>query len=279
MRMNKLAATVLAGALALTAVGCGDDADSTKSALETLKSASKVKVGVKFDQPLFGLKDTSGNVQGFDAEIAKLIVGELTGDPNKVEFIEAISANRETFLQNGTVDLVIATYTINDTRKGKVGFAGPYYLAHQDLLVRSDSTITKPQDLAGKKVCSSKGSTSAKNIKTLVPTVNLVELTGYSLCVTDLLNKNVEAVTTDDAILNGFVSTNPGKVKVVGAPFSDEPYGIGVKRESTDVREAINVALEKIIADGRWKTAWDNTVGKASTQQPTTPKVERYTNT
>jgi glutamate transport system substrate-binding protein len=279
MRITRLAAVVLAGSLALSAAACGDDETTTKSALETLKSASKVKVGIKFDQPLFGLKNaTTGDIEGFDAEVAKLVVGEITGDASKVEFIETISANRETFLQDGTVDLVVATYTINDTRKEKVGFAGPYYLAHQDLLIKaSDTSITKVQDLNGKNVCSVKGSTSAKNVvkPENAPQAKLVELDKYSLCVEELKKGRVVAVTTDDSILAGFAAADD-TLKVLGAPFSDEPYGIGTKKESTDVREAVNAALEKIIQDGRWQTAWDSTVGKGQDKKPDKPTINRY---
>ncbi|RAG61856.1 ABC transporter substrate-binding protein, partial [Burkholderia multivorans] len=103
--------------------------------------------------------------EGFDIEIAKMVGAQLGFAPDQLDFVETVSANREPFLQQGNVDMVVATYTINDERKKVVDFAGPYYVAGQDLLVKADSDIAGPEDLAGKKVCSVDGSTPAQNIQ------------------------------------------------------------------------------------------------------------------
>ena len=126
-----------------------------------LKEGGALQVGTKFDQPLFGLKNLEGNPEGFDVEIAKLIAGEMGIAADKVKFIEAVSANREPFIQQDKVDFVVATYTINDKRKEVVDFAGPYYEAGQDIMVTKGNPegIGGPDDLAGKKVCSVTGST------------------------------------------------------------------------------------------------------------------------
>jgi glutamate transport system substrate-binding protein len=165
----------------------------------------------------------------------------------------------------------VATYTINDERKEKVSFAGPYYVAGQDLLVRSDDTaITGPESLAGKKVCSVAGSTPAKRIKEEYAQAQLQEFDAYSKCVTALAGKQVDAVTTDDIILAGYASQAQyvGQFKVVGKTFSEEPYGIGLKKDDKSSCEKINEILKTAAGDGSYKAAWDATLGKSGTAAP-----------
>ena len=288
MRTRKLLTLAVAAALTFGVVACGDDDGTTTpgssdknfaagSTMERLNKAGKVKIGTKFDQPLFGLKGVSGKVEGFDVEIAKIIASELGIPESGVEFVESISKNREDFIINGTVDFVVATYTINDTRKEKVAFAGPYYVAGQDIMVKKDNTtITGKDSLAGKKVCSVTGSTPAERVKTEVPTAKLTLFGTYQECVEAMKNGQVEATTTDNVILLGLIEKDPDLFKLVGQPFSTEPYGIGVKKDDTAFRNFINDTLEKIYNDGRYKTAYEKTVGKVQPTMPTPPAVNRY---
>ena len=243
-----------------------------------LKEAGTVTVGTKFDQPLFGLKNLEGKPEGFDVEIAKLIAGEMGIAPDKVNFIESVSANREPFIQQDKVDFVVATYTINDKRKEVVDFAGPYYVAGQDIMVAKGNpeAIAGPDDLAGKKVCSVTGSTPAENIRTNYPDADLTEFDVYSKCAEALKNGQVQAVTTDNVILLGLISQDPEAFELVGKPFTEEPYGIGLKKGDTEFRNFINDTLEKLYQDGRWKAAWDATAGTVATETPTPPPVNRY---
>ena len=235
-----------------------------------LKEAGTVTVGTKFDQPLFGLKNLEGKPEGFDVEIAKLIAGEMGIAADKVNFIESVSANREPFIQQDKVDFVVATYTINDKRKEVVDFAGPYYVAGQDIMVAKGNpeAIAGPDDLAGKKVCSVTGSTPAENIRTNYPDAELTEFDVYSKCAEALKNGQVQAVTTDNVILLGLISQDPEAFELVGKPFTEEPYGIGLKKGDTEFRNFINDTLEKLYQDGRWKAAWDATAGKVATETP-----------
>ena len=180
-----------------------------------LNEAGTVTVGTKFDQPLFGLKNLEGKPEGFDVEIAKLIAGEMGIAADKVNFIESVSANREPFIQQDKVDFVVATYTINDKRKQVVDFAGPYYVAGQDIMVAKGNpeAIAGPDDLAGKKVCSVTGSTPAENIRTNYPDAELTEFDVYSKCAEALKNKQVQAVTTDNVILLGLISQDPERLR------------------------------------------------------------------
>ena len=244
---------------------------------DKIKTAGKVRIGVKADQPGIGLKDAaSGRFAGFDIEIAKLVAAKLGLAPDEIEFTETVSANREPFLQQGSVDLVVASYTINDKRKEVVDFAGPYYVAGQDLLVAKDDTsITGVDALAGKKVCSVEGSTPATRIREEHPEATLVAFDTYSKCVEQLTSGSVDAVTTDDAILRGYAAQQPDVLKVVGKPFSEEPYGIGLTKGDTVLRGALNDAIEAAVSDGDWKKAYDATLGGSGTD-PQPPTVDRY---
>jgi glutamate transport system substrate-binding protein len=288
MRVRNMLAVAAAATLLLGTVACGGDKkDSgleTKkrefaagTTMERLQKQGTVKIGTKFDQRLFGLKGVSGKVEGFDVEIAKIIAAELGIAEDKIEFVESISKNREDFIMNGTVDFIVATYTINDTRKEKVAFAGPYFVAGQDILKKKgDASITGKESLAGKRVCSVTGSTPAKRIAEEIPQAKLTLFGTYTECVEAMKNGQVDATSTDDVILLGLMEQNPGEFELVGAPFSREPYGIGVKKDDTAFRNFINDVLTAAYADGRYKTAYDKTVGKVKPEMPAPPPVDRY---
>src|SRR4029079_11851771 len=176
------------------------------STMAQLHDAGTITVGTKFDQPGFGLLNPqTQKPEGFDVEIAKLVAAKLGIPADKITWTETVSANREPFIQNGQVDIVVATYTINDTRKQVVDFAGPYYEAGQDIMVAKGNPkgIKGPDDLAGKNVCSVEGSTPAENIRTKYPQAKLTLFDVYSKCADALSNGQVQAVTTDNVILTG----------------------------------------------------------------------------
>ncbi|MEV1019315.1 glutamate ABC transporter substrate-binding protein [Streptomyces sp. NPDC050264] len=235
-------------------------------------------VGAKEDQPYLGEKNPANGVySGFDIEVAKMISASLGLDPKKISFRTIASANRETALQNGQIDYYVGTYTINDNRKKLVGFAGPYYMAGQSLLVRTDEDdIHGPGDLAGKRVCSAAGSTPYQRIQADYPKAELVAYDTYSICVDNLLTFQVDAVTTDDAILLGFAAKAPDELRTAGKPFSEEPYGIGVPRSDNALRAAMNDALEARQKNGDWKRAYEATLGLSGVPAPKPPAVDRY---
>ncbi|MFF2501926.1 glutamate ABC transporter substrate-binding protein [Streptomyces sp. NPDC058067] len=248
---------------------------------KTWKKAKKrghFVVGAKEDQPYLGEKDpATGVYSGFDIEIAKMISASLGFAPSSVSFKTIASANRETALQNGQIDYYVGTYTINDKRKKLVGFGGPYYMAGQSLLVRTDEhDIHGPQDLNGKRVCSAAGSTPYQRIKQDYPKAVLVAYDTYSVCVDNLLTYQVDAVTTDDAILLGYAAKVPSELKLVGKPFSKEPYGIGVPRSDNALRLAIDTALQAREKNGDWKKAYDATLGLSGVPAPKPPAIDRY---
>lgn len=268
MRRGRLVLT-LAAAATLSLAGCSSGDDDNEAGSTSDSSASSggaegtIKIGIKFDQPGLGYQDGS-EYTGFDVDVAKYVAGELGYGEDQIEWVQSPSAQRETLLQNGQVDMIFATYSITDKRKEVVSFAGPYFVAGQDLLVAADDdSITGPEDLEGKNLCSVTGSTSAQRIKDDYATgTNLLEQPGYAECVTALTAGTVDAVTTDDIILAGLaaVPANKGKVKVVGNPFSEENYGVGIPKGS-DQCEAINTAISKMIDDGTWQELLDKNVG------------------
>ncbi|GAA2622226.1 glutamate ABC transporter substrate-binding protein [Paractinoplanes durhamensis] len=277
MRITRLAAAFGAMTMALAVAACGGDDSGTDSGsgssgsgiVGKASSDKKLTIGVKADQPGLGLQ-TGSTYTGFDIEIGKIIAKGLGVDESGITWKTTVSANREPYIQQGQVDIVVATYTINDERKQKVNFGGPYYIAGQDLLVPTASTITGPDQLAGKKVCSVSGSTPAKRIQTDYKDAQLQQFDSYSKCVTALAGGTVDAVTTDDIILAGYASQEQyaGKFKVVGKPFSTEPYGIGVKKEDSAGCNKINDILKAAAADGSYKKAWDDTLGKSGKAAP-----------
>lgn len=243
MRTKRIAALAIAAITALTLAGCSSDNDDG------------ITIGVKFDQPGLGLK-SGDTFSGFDIDVAKYIAKELGYDEDAIAFEESPSPNRENMLASGQVDMIVATYSITDERKKKVSFAGPYFIAGQDLLVSADNEdITGPDVLDGKKLCSVQGSTSAQTVKEKYSAgVQLQEFDTYSKCIEQLLAGSIDAVTTDDIILAGFAAqpANEGKLKVVGNTFTEENYGVGLPKDS-DRCEDVNKAITKMIDDGSWE--------------------------
>ncbi|MGW0315196.1 glutamate ABC transporter substrate-binding protein [Streptomyces flavidovirens] len=304
MKLRKTAAVAIA-VLALTATACGGESgtagDKPKDptggkeapklptytvakdvkldspVLKKAQQTGKIVFGAKNDQPYLGFEDTDGKRSGFDIEIAKMVAADLGFSPDQITFKTVDSGVRETTISKGDVDLYVGTYTINDERKKQVGFAGPYFMAGADLLVRKDETaITGPDSLKGKKVCSIVGSTPLQEIKKPKYGAKTVELSKYSECVQQLINNEVDAVTTDDAILKGYAAQRPTKLKVVGKPFTKEPYGIGMNKDDKVLREAVTKAVEAHIKNGDYKKAYDATLGLSGSPFTEPPALERY---
>ncbi|MEV5439037.1 glutamate ABC transporter substrate-binding protein [Streptomyces sp. NPDC052682] len=274
MKLRKVtaaSATVLALALTATACGGDDGGDGGSGS----GGGKKITVGIKFDQPGLGQKTPQG-YSGFDVDVATYVAKKLGYDADQIEWKESKSADRETMLQRGDVDFIAATYSITPERQQKVDFAGPYLLAHQDVLIRADDTsIKSPADLNNKKLCSVAGSTSAQNVKDkLAPKADLQTYPTYSACLSGLQNKAIDALTTDDSILAGYAAQSQfkGKFKLGGFKMTNENYGIGVKKGS-DLKDKINKALGDMVADGSWEKAVKKNFGPANYQYEQAPKI------
>jgi glutamate transport system substrate-binding protein len=234
-----------------------------------LAAAGRVSIGTMFDAPGFGLLGADGRPAGFDVEIAELVAAELGIAPDHITWKNTPADTREQALERGTVDLVVATYTINDQRKRDVSFAGPYYVAGQQIMTRADNTtITGPDSLRtepGAKVCTMSGSTSAQAIRPyLASPSQLVTFAGYDKCLAGLRSGQVQALTTDNVVLLGLVSQSGGAFKMVGEPFTEEPYGIGIKKGDVAFCQFIDQTLRKAAADGAYQRAWTSTAGRVT---------------
>ncbi|MFC4588580.1 glutamate ABC transporter substrate-binding protein [Sphaerisporangium corydalis] len=251
-RLRGAAAVALAmAALLPLAASCG--------AGTSIIDKDSLVIGVKPDQPGLGVKAADGGFTGFDVDVASY-VGRKLGKP--VRFVAAPSSQREKMIMAGSVDLVVATYSITAERKTKVSFGGPYYVAHQDTLVRSgEGGVNNVRDLRGRKLCQVTGSNSWRRVKEerKIPVV-LVPSASYSECVRDLQDSKVDAVSTDDLILAGFATSG---TKIVNAPFSDERYGVGIRTGDIDGCEAVNKAITEMYQDGTAKRLLDKWFAKS----------------
>ncbi|MCM0620190.1 glutamate ABC transporter substrate-binding protein [Nocardioides bruguierae] len=289
MRLNRLKAGAAAAGLALALTACGSDSGSdvevasdtdfpAGSTMAEIADAGTMTVGTKFDQPGFGLANLEDVPEGFDVEVAKIIAGAMGIAPEDIEWTETPSDIREQVIEDGDVDMVVATYTINDERKQRITFAGPYYTAGQQLMVASDNdTITGPDDLASNpdaKVCSVTGSTPADQIKEyLTSDDQLVLFDVYEKCADALSTGQVDVVTTDNVILLGLSSEADGEFKLVGEQFTEEPYGIGIAKGDTEFCEFINTTLQE--NEDAYNEAWASTAGEVEgTEAPTLPEPD-----
>ncbi|MCR2785982.1 MULTISPECIES: glutamate ABC transporter substrate-binding protein [unclassified Microbacterium] len=304
MRINRIGgafAAVAIAALALTGCNSGtpggtetpaDAAEETTSGtpwevaedvtlegsptFDAMTERGNVVVGVKEDQPGLGFLDpTTGERTGFDIDIARWIAASLGFDEEDIEFVAIPSTNREQAIVNGDIDYYVGTYSITDKRKLDIDFAGPYFVTGQGLLVAADNDeITDVDSLtADDIVCSATGSTSIQRIKDETP-AQTKEYDTYSTCVEDLKNNQVDAVTTDEAILIGYAAQDPDNLKVVGDVFSEERYGVGLTKGDAALQEHINT----LFTDGGevWDVIFENNLGASgvSAEQPEVDAVE-----
>ena len=241
-RIRMAAAAVLAAALPLSLAACGGGSGDDES---------KVVIGTKFDQPGLGLKNPDGTMSGFDVDVATYVAEQLGYTPDQIEWKESPSGQRETLIQNGQVDFIVATYSITDARKEKVSFAGPYLITGQSLLVRADNTdIVGAESLENnKKLCSVTGSTPAQRIKDKYPGVQLQQYDTYSACVEALKSGAIDAVT-------------------------EERYGIGLKKDDTEMLTQVNDAITQMEAEGAWAAAFEENLGPAGISTPEPPAID-----
>jgi len=290
-RTRRLGAALAAAGLALSLAACGNagadksgsvDVAVDKNAAKNLPAGSYMKkladkgsitIGVKYDQPGIGFKGaTDTTPTGLDPEMGKILAAALGIPADKITWKETISDNREPFLQNGQVDLVIASYSITDDRRKVVGQAGPYYVTGQQLLVKKGSAIKSAADVAGKSVCSVTGSTSLDTIEAKGAKARGFDT--YSECRDQLINGSVDAATTDGAILLGYAAEDPDTLQVVGDPFSEERYGIGYSKSHPEMCQWISDTLKKAEDDGDWAKAFEATLGKSGVKTPAPPAMD-----
>ena len=252
----------------------GPGASAAGDSLAAIRAKGKLTCGVKFDVIAFGFRNpTTGDVEGFDADLCREIATALGVEP---EFVEAVSANRIPFLLEDRVDVINSTLTRNAERLEQIDFSKIYYLAGQKILVKSESSYQTVDDLvaAAVKVCSVTGSTSEANLRTKgVAEANLVLLPTYSEAATALVDGRCDAVSTDDSILFGLAQQNEG-LEVRGDAFSEEPLGIGIKKGKEDLVAFVNGVLDAMAADGRWAALYDKHIKPYTGEEAPEPPLD-----
>jgi glutamate transport system substrate-binding protein len=294
MTKIKLWRALLAMALAFAALAvaaCGDDDDDdgggngggggggqaeeaqqfpAGSTMAKLQDRGEITIGVKYDVPPFGFKNPqSGEIEGFDVDMGKLIAEELGVEP---KFVEAISDNRIPFLQQGEVDLILSTMTINQERDMEIEFSQPYYIARGRILVPGDSDIKGIEDLAGRRVCTALGSTYEETLREEAPDAELRLVDTYSECLELLQNGAIDAISTDDVILTGMIIQDD-TLKMVGDELTVEPYGAGIKEGDKEFQTFVSDTLEAAQADGRWEDTYQKWVGQYINKQAQPPEM------
>jgi glutamate transport system substrate-binding protein len=292
MRLSRTLSTLTATVFALSLAACGDaggggggsdvDVDVKDDAaaqfddgtrMKELAEDGKIIIGVKYDQPGIGFKSATDDMPvGFDPEMGKILAASLGIAPEDITWKETISDNREPFLQNGEVDLVIASYSITPDRREVVGQAGPYYVTGQQLLVKKGSDIQDVADIKGKEVCSVTGSTSLDNAEAKGAKPRGFDT--YSECRDQVLNDSIEAMTTDGSILLGYAAEDPDQLEVVGEPFSTENYGIGYSKDRPEMCQWIVDTIKAAQEDGTWAEAFEATLGKSGVDTPEPPAMD-----
>lgn len=259
IRTRRFALLALAALFTATVV----PARAENANLDAIKKRGTLKVGIKYDSPPFGFLDPKTNtVVGFDVEIAKELAKRILGDPKKIEWTQVNSSNRIPLVQNGDVDLFIATATITPARLQEIAFSNVYLRAGQSLLVKKTSPIKTYKDLAGKSVCTTTGSTPEQTIRRLAPNANVQTFDTYTDCFTGLKNGRIDAMTTDNGILAGFAQQDPANLTLVGGTFTFEPYGIGIAKGNDTLLKAVNDALAAMAKDGSYQKIFAATFGQ-----------------
>ena len=269
--LRRLTAAVLAVLGMVSLAACGTN--EARSLLGSIESGHVI-LGTKFDQPGLGVRTPEKDFQGVDTDVARYVVKYIADkegwEQPDITWREAPSAQRETLINNGEVDMIAATYSISASRMRSVDFAGPYLVTHQALLVRDNSEIKGLQDMgASTKLCSVTGSTPAQKIKDALPEVQLQEFDTYSACVEALSRGKVDAMTTDATILAGFAEQYEGQMRVVemkkedGSYWTNENYGIGMAKGQEDAVKLVNEALNEMHDSGEYKRIMEKNLGSA----------------
>jgi glutamate transport system substrate-binding protein len=279
--------TAFLSALAVILLACSNSSSNASrdfaqgTTMADLVGDGRITIAVKYDQPGFGALGPGGKPAGFDVEIGRIITTALGLGPDDITWRRATAGNREQLLESGQADLVIATYTMTEDRADRVGFVGPYYIAGQQMMVRDgENDISGPDDLhlhPNRKVCSVAGSTPAATIRRyLARPDQLITKAGYAQCVEALRAGQAQAITTDNAILLGLVAFSDNEFEIVGDPFTEEPYGIGIAKGDTAFCTFISDTLQRAADDGSYYDAWASTAGSIpQARTPRLPQLDR----
>lgn len=223
------------------------------SAMARIVQKGRVTVGVDQNTYLFGFRDpATGQLEGFDIDLAREIARDLFGDPDRIELRSVSTAERLPALQNNQVDLVVRTFSVTCERRREVGFSTVYYKAAQRILAPRTAGIRALPDLAGKRVCVTFGATSSGPLFTLSNRPEVLGVDNWTDCLVALQQGQVDAISTDEPILVGLAEQD-SNLQVVGDPLGFENYAVGVPKGEDDMIRFVNGVLDRIRADGTWQ--------------------------
>lgn len=269
---KKLLSLALAFVMAASLAACGSS-DSTVdassgAALEKIKSRGVLKVGCKTDIPNFSLQNTAtGEYEGFEDDLAYVIAGKIfdcTADEAKeqklVDFQGVTAKTRGPLLENGEIDLVIATFTITPERKETYNFSTPYYTDAVGLLVNKDSGINTIEDLDGKIIGVAQSSTTKEGFKEYAKEQGVdvnpqfQEFDGYPALAQALATKQIDCFSVDRAILSGYVNDSN---MLLPDRFAEQEYGVASAKQNTDLADLVETTVTDMIADGSMQSLQD----------------------
>ncbi|SEF73716.1 glutamate transport system substrate-binding protein [Nonomuraea solani] len=239
--MKRVLAVVLV-LVAAAVTGCGMNGQ------ESVVDKERLVIGVRVDLPSVGFRTPGGGFEGFDVDVARYVAGKLG---KEFSYLGVLAADREKVLGDGRADLVVATFTIDQERKKRVLFAGPYHISYQDILTRPGETIANVRDLGGRRICEVKGSNAAQRVveEREVP-AKLVPFPDYAKCLAALKSDQVDAVTTNDVILAGLAAQDNSGLRLANAQFNEQRTGIGLRKGDVPGCEAVNRAITAMYQDG-----------------------------
>ncbi|MET7771919.1 glutamate ABC transporter substrate-binding protein [Nocardia sp. NPDC005366] len=244
------------------------------SAMAAIIANGRVRIGVDQNTYLFGFRNpATGQLEGFDIDIAREIARALFGDPDKVELRSVTAAERLTSLREKKVDLIVRTFSATCERRQDVDFSAVYYRASQRILAPRGSGIRSKDDLGGKRVCVAKGTTSAAPLFSLPARVTVLGVTNWTDCLAALQQGHVDAISGDDPILFGLTAQDRN-LEVVGDSIGEGAYAVGVAKGTPDLVRFVNGVLERIRLDGTWQRIYNERLGVLGTAQ--SPPVPRY---
>jgi polar amino acid transport system substrate-binding protein len=247
------------------------DPAQADAAVANIRARGRLIVGLDIGSNLLSFRDPiTGEITGFDVDIAGEVSRDIFGTPSQVEYRILSSADRIAALQNSQVDIVVKTMSITCERRKLVNFSTVYLNANQRILATRDSAISRASDLSGKRVCAVEGTTSLTRIQQITPPPQIVSVVTWADCLVALQQRQVDAVSTDDTILAGLVSQDP-YLHIVGPSLDEQPYGIGINLANTGLVRFVNGTLERIRRDGTWNTLyrkWLTVLGQAPAPPP-----------
>lgn len=243
-----------------------NDKAANDAAVADIRKRGRLIVGLDIGSNLMSFRDPiTGELTGFDVDIAGEVARDIFGSPEKIEYRILSSADRIAALRNSSVDIVVKTMTITCERRKEVNFSTVYLMAYQRILTARDAPISNAQDLAGKRVCAARGTTSLTRVAQITPSPLIMAVITWADCLVALQQRQVDAVSTDDSILAGLMSQDP-YLHIIGPNMSEEPYGIGINLQNTGLVRFVNMTLERIRRDGTWNALyrkWLNVLGPA----------------